>query len=124
MRGELHTNILPGNLLGHLFDLGGVAMTDDAVRSNGFRCLREQHRFLGNAPPAGRACLGINDDAVGFDQALLQEGQQRHQAGRWEAPRCSHQPGFGDGGPMPLRQAIDRLSAKVGVLPGETAGLL
>ena len=99
-------------------------MADHAVGRDGFRGLRQQHGLLRHAPSAGGARLGINDDAAGLDQALLEERQQGQQAGGGEATRSSNKLRVSDGRAVPFRQAVDGTAAEFSVLTVEGAGLL
>ena len=124
MRRELELNLLTRHLLGHLFDFRGVAMADHAVGGNRFGGLRQQHRLLGHASTAGGPRFGIDDDAVGFDQSLLEERQEGQQAGRGETSRCSHKRSFSDGRSMPFRQAIDGTAAELSIVALNLLGFL
>ena len=124
MRRELQLDLTARHLLGHLFDLRGVAVPDHAVGSNGFGGLRQQHRLLRHAASTGGSGFGVDDDAIGLDQPLLEEGQQGQQARGGKTTWRRHEGSLGDGRPMPLRQAVHGTATELGVIALNLLGFL
>ena len=123
MGRELKLHPMAGHLARQLLDFAGVAMAHHAIGRHGFGRFGQQQILLGGATATGSAGFGINHDAAGFNQSLLEERQQGQQAGGGEAARRRHQPGGGD--PLrrlPLHQAVDGLFTESTIRARELAG--
>ena len=76
MGRELELDWLARRLARQLLNLTGVAMAHHAIGGNCLGGLGQEQVFLGGAAAAAGACFGIDHDAAGLDEPLLQEGQQ------------------------------------------------
>ena len=73
-----------------LLNLTGVAMANHPIGSNRLGAFRQQQVLLGSPTTSGGAGFGVDDNAGGVDQTLLQERQQPQQGGRGETARSSY----------------------------------
>ena len=108
MRRELDGYRTAGRDRKLLLDFRKMPMLGDAVGPHAFVALDEQVIELGLAPRAAHAAERIGDDAVGLDQARLQQRNQRQQDAGGIASGGGHEHRFLDLRAIDLRQAVDR----------------
>ena len=121
---ELQLDRTTGGPACQQFDLRGVAMAHHAIGADRFSSFRKQQVLFGRPATTGGAGFGINDDALTFNQPLLQQGHQGQQAGGGETAGGTHQLGLSKSITSPLHQAINSLLAEGIVLALLRGGFL
>ena len=79
VRGELQLDLMARHPASQLLNLTGVAVAHHPIGSNRLGAFRQQQVLLGSPTTTGGAGFGVDNDAGGVDQPLLQERQQPQQ---------------------------------------------